>query len=334
MEGQRQTKYNILLENGLKLLAPFTPSGERLQLVRSDSMGVTEYECGWPLPTIASVNSAGIVSARDELCVHFTEKQAWDTVRDFANRDPEDAREAYALGDDARDWQVAFAQEDLRDTGPHRKYLQPVLYRPFDIRQTYYTGQTRGFLCMPRPEVMRHMLAGSNLGITVGRQGQAIDESAWQVLHVSRQMTDFNFYRRGGNNLFPLWLYKGSEIYANLSPAFIAVLQTATKLTPADYRPEQPSAALHAEKIFHYLYAVLHSPAYRQRYATFLRTDFPRIPIPGLARCVRCFGRFGRAIGAVAFAGASGRRKNRSRQHPSSRSGGLVWHGLQLAEGR
>ena len=30
-----------------------------------------------------------------------------------------------------------------------------------------------------------------------------------------------------------------------------------------------------------YLYAVLHSPAYRQRYAAFLRTDFPRIPIPG-----------------------------------------------------
>ena len=35
------------------------------------------------------------------------------------------------------------------------------------------------------------------------------------------------------------------------------------------------------EKIFHYLYAVLHSPVYRQRYAAFLRTDFPRIPIPG-----------------------------------------------------
>ena len=30
-----------------------------------------------------------------------------------------------------------------------------------------------------------------------------------------------------------------------------------------------------------YLYAVLHSPASRQRYAAFLRTDFPRIPIPG-----------------------------------------------------
>jgi hypothetical protein len=61
----------------------------------------------------------------------------------------------------------------------------------------------------------------------------------------------------------------------------IAALQSALDLTSTDYRPEDSTAPLHAEKIFHYLYAVLHSPAYRQRYAAFLRTDFPRIPIPG-----------------------------------------------------
>ena len=36
-------------------------------------------------------------------------------------------------------------------------------------------------------------------------------------------------------------------------------------LTPTDYCPEDPTAPLHAEKIFHYVYAALHSPAYRQR---------------------------------------------------------------------
>lgn len=66
-----------------------------------------------------------------------------------------------------------------------------------------------------------------------------------------------------------------------MATSFVATLQSALSLSPADYRPEDPTAPLHAEKIFHYLYAVLHSPAYRQRYAAFLRTDFPRIPIPG-----------------------------------------------------
>jgi hypothetical protein len=33
------------------------------------------------------------------------------------------------------------------------------------------------------------------------------------------------------------------------------------------------------EDIFHYMYAVLHSPTYRTRYAELLKIDFPRIPI-------------------------------------------------------
>lgn len=35
------------------------------------------------------------------------------------------------------------------------------------------------------------------------------------------------------------------------------------------------------EDVFHYIYAVLHSPTYRSRYAEFLKIDFPRIPLPG-----------------------------------------------------
>ncbi len=32
------------------------------------------------------------------------------------------------------------------------------------------------------------------------------------------------------------------------------------------------------EEILGYIYAVLHSPSYRQKYLDFLKTDFPRIP--------------------------------------------------------
>ena len=33
------------------------------------------------------------------------------------------------------------------------------------------------------------------------------------------------------------------------------------------------------EDVFYYIYATLHSPAYRRRYANFLKADFPRIPL-------------------------------------------------------
>ena len=33
------------------------------------------------------------------------------------------------------------------------------------------------------------------------------------------------------------------------------------------------------EAIFHYIYAIFHSPTYRTRYAEFLKIDFPRVPL-------------------------------------------------------
>ena len=132
-----------------------------------------EYDRGWPVNEIFPVNSVGIVTARDNLTIHWTRQEVMDTVKDFARLDPETAREKYHLGKDVRDWKVELAQKDLRTSGLKEQLVTPVLYRPFDVRFTYYTGQTRGFICMPRPEVMGHMLAGENIGFDASRSGKA-----------------------------------------------------------------------------------------------------------------------------------------------------------------
>lgn len=117
--------------------------------------------------------SVGIVTARDNLTIHWTPEEVWTTVLNFSRMDPELARQAYRLGKDARDWKVTLAQQDLRQSGPDRDKVVPILYRPFDVRYTYYTGRSRGFHCMPRPEVMRHMLAGENVALAFARQVKA-----------------------------------------------------------------------------------------------------------------------------------------------------------------
>jgi len=37
--------------------------------------------------------------------------------------------------------------------------------------------------------------------------------------------------------------------------------------------------SVRAEDVFNYIYAVFHSPTYRSRYAEFLKSDFPRVPL-------------------------------------------------------
>jgi predicted helicase len=230
-----------------------------------------EYEQNWKITEAMPVNSVGIVTARDALTIHFTLEDAWRTVQDFAKLPIETAREKYDLGKDARDWKVDFAQKDLKNSGLKQKNLVPILYRPFDMRHTYYTGTTKGFHCMPRNEVMREMIF-SNLCILLPKQ----TKDSWSAIvsnciagHKSASVYDIS-------SAFPLYVYPiekqdllenpAAEKRANFAPEFLHdVKNKLGKVSP--------------EALFAYLYAVLYSPAYRARYAEFLKRDFPRVPI-------------------------------------------------------
>ena len=53
------------------------------------------------------------------------------------------------------------------------------------------------------------------------------------------------------------------------------------------------------EDVFHYAYAVFHSPGYRARYAEFLRMDFPRLPLTENAAIFRQLTALGADLAAL-----------------------------------
>jgi predicted helicase len=53
------------------------------------------------------------------------------------------------------------------------------------------------------------------------------------------------------------------------------------------------------EDIFHYIYAVLHSPGYRSRYKEHLKMDFPRVPLTGNLELFSALSRLGGDVVAV-----------------------------------
>lgn len=87
-----------------------------------------------------------------------------------------------------------------------------------------------------------------------------------------------------GNFVFPLYLYPAADELdtaagrrPNISPAFLKAL--AEKLEAPQEGPHGLPKGVTPEDIFHYAYAVFHSPIYRTRYAEFLKIDFPRLPL-------------------------------------------------------
>lgn len=288
--GVRESKYSWLQANDINTTKwkGINPKSDFYLFIPRDERILEEYEKHPKITDIFPVNSVGIVTARDNLTIQWTKEEVWQTVLNFSRLEPELARQTYDLGKDVRDWKVEYAQKDLKEEGLDRKKITPILYRPFDIRYTYYTGKSRGFICMPRPEVMQHMLS-ENMALCVGRSGQVVGiEKLWNIVFCSNHVEDFNLFYRGGNVNFPLYTYQAKANPKKRPLANIMILfepeaaygvknpnlsaEVIEKLTQAFKKTPSP------EEIFHYIYAVLYSGTYRTKYAEFLKIDFPRVP--------------------------------------------------------
>ncbi len=274
--GTREEKYKWLESHDLTTAGyqSLTPESPFYFFVPRTTQNLHAYR-SWPsIPEIFPVNSVGIVTARDNLTIHWTPEEAWTTVLNFSRMDEDLARQAYQLGRDARDWKVSLAQQDLRrDGGPYRDKVVPILYRPFDVRYTYYTGCSRGFHCMPRPEVMRHMLAGENVGLVLPRRVE--HAGSWQHVFVANALVEHVAVSlKTIDYCFPL--------YCCPSTTTPNMFQQAKTPNLADWLLPKLNAAYGfaptPEQVLAYIYAVLYSPTYRQQYAEELRIDFPRVP--------------------------------------------------------
>ena len=250
---------------------------------------LAEYEEGWKLTDIWPMHSVGIVTARDKIAIQWSDTDMRQVSADFSNLSEADARGKYNLGRDSQEWKVATAQADIKQHPDADQQIQPILYRPFDTRSTYFTGRASGFICRPRTHVMQHMLEGSNLGLCVGRAGNVTGSADWDIAFVTDSPTDLNLFRRGGNCFFPLYLYSADDHaldigvanrLPNLAPEFVNAVVACTAMQFMPNEPGDLESTFGPEDILHYIYAVLHSPHYRRRYADFLRSDFPRIPVP------------------------------------------------------
>ncbi|OGW42761.1 MAG: DNA methyltransferase, partial [Nitrospirae bacterium RBG_13_41_22] len=289
--GNRGFKYDWLSSNDIKTTKwiKIKPKSEFYLFIPRDEGLFKQYSTYPKITDIFPVNSVGIVTARDNLTIKWSRGEMWQAVLNFSKLDTELARQAYNLGNDVRDWKVELAQKDLKDSGMDKKKIVPILYRPFDIRYTYYTGKSRGFHCMPRPEVMHHMTK-DNLALCVGRAGQVVGlEKPWNIVFSSNHIEDFNLFYRGGNVNFPLYLYIDttktvkSKSWSSALMLFepgvpytikkLNISESIIQMVSSTYK-RQPAP----EEIFFYIYAVLYSNTYRTKYAEFLKIDFPRIP--------------------------------------------------------
>ena len=269
--GKQLEKYKSTAASNLKSCGM-----ESLRVTGPDYMFIDQnlalkemYDIGWSLPDIFVVNSVGIVTARDEFSLARTAEDIWKRIQSLVNDEVENVRTAHRLGRDTRDWTVAGAITDLTLEPLTKDRVTPVHYRPFDTRQTYVTGRSRGFLSYPRMAIWNR-LGANNLALVSSRFTKG--ESFAHALVTNAMIEKIIMSPNTSNNGFIFPLYDSPEGHdENLAPSFRAFIDSR-------YAPHYT-----AEEIFGYIYAVLYAPTYRARYAEFLRIDFPRVSFPDSA---------------------------------------------------
>jgi predicted helicase len=237
-----------------------------------------EYERGWRVTDMMPLHSSGIKTHRDHFVFDFERQVLEQRIGEFRDTAIDDAtiRERYALPN-TRDWNLAQKRHALSRDETWQHHFQPCLYRPFDTRTLYYHPHV---VERSLQRVMCHMLAGDNIGLITVRQ---VAEPAFTHVLVTDCIAECRatLSNKGAGYLFPLYCEDGEQQrQPNFAPTFLAALEErwGVRFVPSgsgDFR-----STIGAEDVFHYICAVLHSPTYRQRYAPFLKLDFPRIPLP------------------------------------------------------
>jgi predicted helicase len=288
-------KYHWLAENDIHTtnwttLFPETPY---YLFVPQDIDLRAEYEQGYRIPEVFPRTLLGPNSHRDDFAIAFTYDDAFLRIRDFANKliSDEMLRQTYSLKD-TRDWSLQKARKQNFDG------VSPIkcIYRPFDFRYMLYGSYAFDY---HRPEINDQLLQ-KNLALISTRQTKeqisllVTNKPAGQ----HKLATPYD-----GSYLSPLYLYpeskKGTLIDTdepsnaqggrrlNLSSTFIINISNKLNMHFTSDGKGDLQQTFGPEDIFNYMYAIFHSLSYRARYADFLKSDFPRIPLTSNADLFR-----------------------------------------------
>ncbi len=293
--GTREEKYsflgsNSLLKTNFHTINPQTP----YYLFRPQSLeGQSDLAKSPSIHDVFILKSEAIKTNRDNFVIGFSDDEIIRRINIFTNPSisTTEIKEKLSINDNAA-WSVDLAREECRKSFS-LAHLSNIAYRPFDNRRIYYHSSV---VFSPRPVLAENVLGRSNLVFLTSRRIRTGNHAHF---FVTNQIAVKEMLSSADNcNAYPIYRYKKlffqEEKLPNLTPEFLSSLANhlGVKQTNNYGLPE----GLTVEDIFYYIYAIFYSPTYRQRYAEWLRIDFPRLPIVSNIELLRDLSSFGEKL--------------------------------------
>lgn len=263
--------------------------------------------------SVFSLNSLGIITSRDIWDYNFSHDALLENISktvDTYNEQIDILREARLKNPDVKTFDVVTTDDTLiswsSSLTPKLEKLEKAEFQPTEIVETAYRPFTKVFLYKGDKLVHRKgqfeqifpTNRSQNRVICLPGSGLKKEYSALIV----DSYADFQFQFNG--QCFPLYWYEENKVQeqslfdfgTDSSDKYIRRDGITDWILKEVRKRFGNSKAITKEHIFYYVYGILHSPQYRERFAADLKKSLPRIPIVDDVQDFMAFYKAGKAL--------------------------------------
>ena len=268
--GTRTVKYEWLNQHSLSNVdfEVVSPDDELFLFRNYRSDNRKEYSSFISVTDLFDINGVGITTAHDDFVISTDMEKLIERFEAF-RKSPQgtDLYKKFNVNK-KQGWDINAGWRNLQNDIPIENYIKKISYRPFDIRYIFYEDK---LVWRTVRKVMMNFVMGDNIGLVTARSNKS---DTCDHFYITANMMETKCGERTTQSaVFPLYKYdldygtRTVNIKEELAKCFLAPVGIM-------YTDDM------ALQLFDYIYAVLHSPQYREKYKEFLKMDFPRVPYP------------------------------------------------------
>lgn len=284
--GRRDDKYKFLKDSSLAGIGfvELPNKAPNYFMVQKDFAAEDLYSGGFSINNIFPINNVGIVTSRDSFVIDSDIENLKQRMSKFFDWDAAKILRELPVKEN-KTWRINEVKRSAISFSS--TYIKDISYRPFDNRKIYFNEH---FIERSRKEIMKNFGDNENIALTGIRTNK---EDTYTSVFITQFISEARLSDRFMTNVFPLYLYPEgdnqnkllesksdtSKRTPNLNPEIVAEIAKGIGLTFTNEK-EDTAGTFAPIDILDYIYAVLHSPTYRETYKEFLKIDFPRVPYP------------------------------------------------------
>jgi predicted helicase len=279
--GKREIKYDFLFDNTLKDIKwnELIPNEPDLLFIPQDFEIQTKYKVGFSLKDLFLKSSVGVQTHRDELVIDFSKENLNNRLKELFTTDNLKSFAIKYEVTESNSWSLDIAIK--KEVALKNEIFRKITYRPFDERSIYYSDN---FVDRTRKNVGKEIVK-ENLVLNFPK----IVKVDWCHSLITKSIPTAISMDINGTYFAPLYLYpetngqqtigQSTERTPNLNATIVKQIADKLGLTFTNEK-ETTENTFAPIDLLDYIYAVLHSPIYREKYKEFLKIDFPRVPYP------------------------------------------------------